>query len=184
MFKTSQTRLMMKHGLKIKKYTGGFTLVEVIIAILLLGVVVAAGASSASSGLTATFAARDQVTAFYLAQEAAELVKNRRDVNSQEGRDWLDGIIDDGGGVGSVDCSSEDCEVSAIIGVIQECEDGCVVKRNDQGFYGFEGNDTEYRRIVHVEKVSGREYEILIDVTMEWDGRDLTLREHVFDWRN
>ncbi len=59
--------------------TGGFTLIEAMIAITILTFAVAGPLSTASRALVATEVARDQLTASYLAQEGVEYVRAMRD---------------------------------------------------------------------------------------------------------
>jgi prepilin-type N-terminal cleavage/methylation domain-containing protein len=81
----------------------GFTLIEVLVAIsvLLLGIVGPLALANAS--LQAGLLSRDQITAYYLAQEAIEMVREVRDENFIERRmrvvqeqppepDWLFGL--------------------------------------------------------------------------------------------
>lgn len=57
----------------------GFTLIETLIAVLLLATALTGPLTIASKGLTATLVAKDQFTAFYLAQDAMEQVRFLRD---------------------------------------------------------------------------------------------------------
>src|SRR3989344_3852661 len=59
----------------------GFTLIETLIAVLLLSVAITGPLTIASKGLTATLVAKDQFIAFYLAQDAVEYVRYVRDSN-------------------------------------------------------------------------------------------------------
>jgi prepilin-type N-terminal cleavage/methylation domain-containing protein len=59
----------------------GFTLLETMVAITLLAIAIVAPMSLTSQSLASAYYARDQVTAFYLAQEALEGVRNVRDNN-------------------------------------------------------------------------------------------------------
>jgi prepilin-type N-terminal cleavage/methylation domain-containing protein len=65
---------------KFKKNTirtsSGFTLIETLVAIFILVLATTGPLSFAQSGLRASFVARDQVVAFYLAQDAIETIKN------------------------------------------------------------------------------------------------------------
>src|SRR3989338_617192 len=74
----------------------GFSLVETIVAIAILTFAMVAPLSLAQRGLNASIYARDQITAFYLAQEAIEYVRNVRDTNNLEGFSggaaWLSGL--------------------------------------------------------------------------------------------
>lgn len=74
----------------------GFSLIETIVAIAVLTIAMVAPMTLAERGLNASVYARDQVTAFYLAQEAIEYARNVRDNNNLLGRsgsdDWLRGL--------------------------------------------------------------------------------------------
>ena len=59
----------------------GFTLIETMVAISLLMVALVAPMSLAAQSLTAAYYARNQITAFYLAQEGIEIVRSVRDAN-------------------------------------------------------------------------------------------------------
>ena len=68
----------------------GFTLIEGLAAIAILTSAIIAPMSIAQQGLRATFIARDQIIAFYLAQEAVEYLRVSRDSNKLSGGDWAD----------------------------------------------------------------------------------------------
>ena len=57
----------------------GFTLIETLVAVLLLAVAIVGPLTIASKGLTATLVAKDQFIGFYLAQDAIEQVRFLRD---------------------------------------------------------------------------------------------------------
>ncbi len=82
---------------KIKKYSKGFTLVESLVAVGILSLSIAATFTAVQAGLKTSIAAKDQITAFYLAQEALEYVKNVRDENALHtlngtATNWLSGL--------------------------------------------------------------------------------------------
>lgn len=64
-----------------QKTEKGFTLIETLVAISLLMVALVAPMTLAAQSLTAAYYARNQVTAFYLAQEGIEIVRAVRDAN-------------------------------------------------------------------------------------------------------
>ena len=78
-----------------KKIDRSFTLIETLVAIAILVVSVMAPLAVASSSYFQARAARDQVVATYLAQEAVEMVRYVRDRNmirhlANNTTDWLD----------------------------------------------------------------------------------------------
>lgn len=92
----------------------GFTLIETLVAVLILTTAVAAPLTVASRGLLTSLVAKDQITAYYLAQDAVEYIRFKRDTaclplstaavpqpcNSST---WLSGI---GGSSGPGGCES------------------------------------------------------------------------------
>ena|SRR3989344_2193607 len=76
--------------------SGGFSIIETIVAIAVLSITIVAPLTIAQRGLNNSIYARDQVTAFFLAQEAIEYIRNVRDNNNLVGRsqsdDWLRGL--------------------------------------------------------------------------------------------
>lgn len=86
------------------KKSGGFTIVETLVAITILIISITGPMFIISQALKASYYARDQITAFYLAQEAIEYLRNSRDnVGLQGGSgvvaaNWLNGISTDSTG--------------------------------------------------------------------------------------
>ncbi len=78
----------------LKQNNKGFTIVETLVAIAILMIAIAGPLTIAQKGLMASIYARDQSVATFLAQDAMEFVKNYRDNNIREGRDWLEGLDD------------------------------------------------------------------------------------------
>lgn len=61
------------------KWSRGFTLIETLVAVLMLTLALAGPLTIASKGLLASLVAKDQFIAFYLAQDAVEYVRYLRD---------------------------------------------------------------------------------------------------------
>jgi prepilin-type N-terminal cleavage/methylation domain-containing protein len=73
--------------------SSGFTLIETLIAITLLATSIVAPMSLTTQSLSSAYYARDQMTAFHLAQEAIESVRSVRDANILNNEaDLLEGI--------------------------------------------------------------------------------------------
>ncbi|MBI4118184.1 MAG: hypothetical protein HY455_01415 [Parcubacteria group bacterium] len=161
----------------------GFSLIEALVAISVLVLALTGTMTVASKGLVSSDVARDQIVAFYLAQEAVEFVRNTRDNNSLAENDWLSRL--------EPACTATDCRIDVnatppndIVGCPTTCP---VLRLSASGIYNHgSGNDTVFRRSVRIaETVADRE--ATIDVTIAWDRRghprDFTIREHIFHWK-
>jgi len=161
------------------KFDRGFTLVEALVAITIVLFTVVGPLTIVSKNLAFARSARDQITAFYLGQEAVEFVRNTRDNNSHVGDDWLTGLDA---------CISGTCIVDSPAGTVASCGASCdPLKLSSSGIYGYlAGVDTLYTREVSINEISdGRE--ATIDVTVRWSNgslqRDFTIREHILNWQ-
>lgn len=74
----------------------GFTLIETLVAIFVLTLGVVATSAVTQRNLQSSFYARDQVVAYFLAEEAVEVLGNIRDTSVLRGGDWLLGFEDAG----------------------------------------------------------------------------------------
>jgi prepilin-type N-terminal cleavage/methylation domain-containing protein len=85
---------MTLHTFKQKK---GFTLIETLVAISILLLSIVGPLEIASKGMFSAFYARDEISAYYLAQEGLEFVRNLRDTNYLQDINgtpslWLDSL--------------------------------------------------------------------------------------------
>jgi prepilin-type N-terminal cleavage/methylation domain-containing protein len=173
----------------------GFTLVEAMVAIAILSLAVTGPMVIAQKGIQSAVYARDQITAFYLAQEAVEYVRNVRDSNRITNSAWLSQLsacMETG--------SNERCQIDARYAdftnplAIQSCPSGtCSAISFDtvNNVYGYGSGSTWrptlFTRIVSLDnRISSKE--AIVSVTVEWNTalfapkRTFTIKEYLFNF--
>ncbi len=170
----------------------GFTLVETLIAISILVLAVTGAFSAAHSGMTSALYSKDQITAFYLAQEGMEQVRNIRDRNGISALNWMNGIANAGNPSGTGDpCEvGFTCYADALNSAtpLTRCSGACPnLRLNNNGFYSYDsGTETRFRRELRVSTINGNE--VVVESTVYWSkgllvNRSFTAREHLFNWQ-
>lgn len=165
--------------LKIENSKKGFTLVEALVAITIVLISVVGPLTIISKTLSFARYARDEITAFYLAQDAIEFIRNTRDKNSIGGSAWLSGLSNCVGGM---------CTVDSAAGAIASCGASCPpLKLSSSGVYGYvSGSNTPFIREVLITETSGNK-EATIDVTVRWSEilltRQFSMREYIYNWQ-
>lgn len=182
----------------IRRNQGGFTLVETLVAIFILIISITGPLAVAQSGLRAAFLSRDQTTAFYLAQDAIEFVKNKRDDNVIDNViigsavDWLDGF--DGCETAS-GCTIDTTTESGTIANCSLSDPGCdaynPLKYDSVNYqFGHSGaDDSIFTRVVYISETEvGKEAEVKVKIT--WTSsptvglREIEVREYIYNWLN
>ncbi|TSC69170.1 MAG: Uncharacterized protein G01um101456_314 [Parcubacteria group bacterium Gr01-1014_56] len=179
----------------------GFTLIETLVAIFILSVAIAGPLTIASKGLNAALVAKDQITAFYLAQDAVEYVRFARDTNRLGNGDWITGAGAPNG-VNLIPCTvpsggANGCEVDTTgnnpNGTPAACGSTCTVLKYDNTNKRFtyasgSGIVTSiYTRKIVLTQISADEYKLTVTVT--WSDvagithAPVTLQENLFNWQ-
>jgi type II secretory pathway pseudopilin PulG len=180
---------------------GGFTLLEVLVAVTILIFAIVATFTSAQSGLQSSQESKNQIISFYLAQEAIEYIRNVRDTNSivrisDPAIPWLDGVAE----TGDPCFPGTYCVIDSISKVITQCPTGLqscpsLMQNRTQGsdaylMYGYDNGvgtwaTTDFKRVVQIEKIGSNEARII--VTVYWSrgsfSTSFTVRETIFDWQ-
>lgn len=156
----------------------GFTIIESLIAIAILLVAVSGAGGAIQTGISSYIFSKDQIISFYLAQEGFEQVRNIRDENTLNGRNWLTGL--------SVGTSYY---VDVIQNTFTPCTGTCPFVRQDMvsGFYGHNNSwpETVFKRQIRLEQIN--DHEVAILVTVDWSKgtvtRQFKARENILNWQ-
>lgn len=157
-----------------------FTLIETLVAISVLLVSLAGPLSIAAQSLQSAYYARDQITAFYLAQEAVEYVRAVRDQNYLAGNAWLFGLDA---------CVDAACAVDFPNFTHESCSGVCpalLLGEDTDLFTLEEGTPTIYRRTLVIEPIPGSSEEVRVRVGVSWQSagidRSFEIYDQLFDW--
>lgn len=176
----------------------GFSLVETLVAITVLVTVVSAVLSIASRSLRLTGIAREQLIAFYLAQEPIEYIRFVRDSNRIQGTPFTWSALLGSGALG--ECVNADCTINGIAtgfppqaDTIKTCSGPCdpIKFSPSKGLYSYDtGGDwaaSKYTRTTYIKyPADALDDEIAIRVTVSWQTgsftRTVEAREDIFNW--
>ncbi len=183
------------------KNTKGFTIIETLVAIFIITVAIGATLSAAQMGLQSSFYARDQISAFYLAEEAIEQVRSIRDTNyiATTTCPWLTGGDESDGCLNiPVECiqpvgdnTPRNCSVDVVtdisaVGITPCSGSSCTLKLDSaNGYNHVTGTNSNYSRHINIKLVSDTEAEVVATVTWSsgpFGGKTFTVREVLFDW--
>ena len=152
-----------------KNTQAGFTLIETFVAVSLLMLALVGPLTLAQQSLTSTTSSADQITAFYLAQDAMEYIRNVRDSNIKAGDDWLDGFS-------GLDCLNNTCRIDTstsqpITAAVQACSGSQCQLRYDAATnrYGYNGawTPSQFSREITMTVIDASR-EVIVDVTVSW----------------
>lgn len=171
----------------------GFTLIETLVAIFILVISITGPMSVAQSSLKASFLARDQIVAHYLAQDAIEFIKNYRDEAMLAGNDWRE----------RADLTAcfanpnKKCNVNTIpsnhafVNCSASGTNPCSELKIDGDYFsaGNSGTDSKFTRNIYFSKPSNDSDETQIVVTVSWNTnlfltgtRQIVVQENIFNW--
>lgn len=158
-----------------------FTLLETLVAVAVMLMALTGPFTIAQQSLKSAYYARDQVTAYYLAQEGIEFVRAVRDQNYLEGIGWLDVI--------GPTCIDIPCLVDFPNFTYAPCTGPCqpLLISSSGGLFNHDSGDpSKFTRQVLLTPVVGNPDTMVVSVTIAWTSagvsRTFTLQERIFDW--
>lgn len=190
----------------------GFTILETLIAITVLVFAITGPLSLVAGSIRTSGYARDSITAFYLAQEAIEYIRNTRDINALNdgltAADWLRNIESGTNPNGTFTCindyGSENSKCSLLNGgfyALYDCDpSGCValsftgaIGTIPYGGIAIASADSQFNREIWLERVpdglgaSSADQQVIVNVRIKWRtgtvDNDFLLREYLTNWK-
>jgi prepilin-type N-terminal cleavage/methylation domain-containing protein len=184
----------------------GFTLVETLVAISILSLAITGPMVIAQKGIGSAIYSRDEVTAFYLAQDAVEYVRNVRDTNRIGG--YSGGWLSQFQIAGCVDTSGQKCQIDTTVinfnnpspgsgtgSAINNCailNGSCanpIYFNSSNNLYGYGSGSswtqTQFTRTVDIKEIVPG-VEAVVTVTISWQTaifapkESFTIAEHIF----
>ncbi|MBX4206423.1 prepilin-type N-terminal cleavage/methylation domain-containing protein [Candidatus Parcubacteria bacterium] len=168
-------------------HSKGFTIIETIVAISIVVIIIMGATKAVQRGLSLYIFSKDQITGFYLAQEGFEQIRNIRDENRINGRNWLAGIAN----ASSDPCYfGQSCTVSPVetqAAIRCSALGSCPALGQDaSGFYGYNAAwaVTPFTREISLSPISADE--MAVTVTVSWSkggsARQFQARENILNW--
>lgn len=178
---------MKFHFIKINKESPGFTLLEMLFAVIIFSFALVSLMTIAGKGVIATASARDQLVAEFLAEESLEVARNIRDSNYVNGVEpWTSGL--------SQCIDGSPCDVDYVDGAKPQlvvCSDDCSGRLlyNNQGQYRPNatggGTATAFYRQLKITTITP-DRELLLEATVHWKqktiNRVMTVKTHIANW--
>ncbi len=190
-----------------KKLHRGFTLVETLLAVLILAIAITGPLTIAAKGLQLTLTARDQVVAGLLAQDALEYVHFVRDTNRLNGQNWLAGLngvsnnhtTNQSGGQ-AVCTGGRYCLIDSLADQVTLCGTSLAECSSTYLYYNSSGGNYTYSSAGNIRTIFSRAISVTtpspggnaaeadIRVVVQWKDvggitRSLELRDALLDWQ-
>ena len=166
-------------------FEAGFTLLEMLFAVIIFSFALVSLMTIAGKGIIATTTARQQLTAQFLAEESLEVARNMRDTNYIEGLPWLTGMDQ---------CQDSPCDVdyssTAKPGLIACDGDDCAerILTNNRGTFAVDqtGDVTSFYRELTLTSLDQGSEQMLVTATVHWTqrtiNRTLVLKTRIANW--
>jgi prepilin-type N-terminal cleavage/methylation domain-containing protein len=184
----------MKHT-KNNKNKYGFTLVETLVAISIILIGLTAAFSVAQLGVSSSSFAKSRTSAYFLAQEAIEAIKSKRDHNIIVGNDWLEGLVNCTGSAGcdfdlkaTLDDPSNNPNADEVfLSCVDPLANSCVLQNvpdisGDSQYYGHNGaSNSGFTRHIYINEFDPN-VEASVRVFVTWKGGTFETISYIFNW--
>ncbi len=180
---TLKNILRKKFKLVLPEGKRGFTIIETLVAVLIVAVAVIGTTIAVQSALSSYNLSKDQVIAFYLGQEGIEQVRNVRDENILNGRYWLSGIsqLSTDACYFGHGCTPDPTQPVVLIGCSSPTT--CpLVRRSSDGSYGYSISwvATTFTRTIILTPLTSNE--IAMTVTVTWPKGSFKAKVNLYNW--
>ena len=171
----------VNHQLPTANRQRAFTLIEVLVAALVITLGASASFALAQRTLSFTADAAFRFEASYLAQEGMEIARNIRDANflkihKGQGGAWTDGLTESG-------CSGG-CQADYTQNSLGAYQDTFLKFSNGRYSYEEAGTDSLYKRKITVTQQGGDVLEVEVEVTWQERGRSHSVKAagELYNW--
>ena len=166
---------------------------RLVFAILILTISITGPMTIASQALSGARYAKEQVAAYYLAQEGIELVRSVRDNNvlNFPSTVWYGGELGTATSSPTRCYTSQGCYIDAQNLVVSECplSGSCPPLRVNAGFYQYSaGGNSQFTRTINLAPVGSGGNEIYVSSTVTWlsplfgTSRTYTVTDNLTSW--
>lgn len=175
--------MLIKYLLQTKKefklYQKGFTLIETLVAISILTLATLGPLAIAAQGIQSAGYARDQITAFYLAQEGIEYIRYVRDTNSAQDLDWLNGLDSCVASRGTTGCQIDATDLTVAP------DTNSFMTYDSEGYFGYNGRtESTFKRSITIfpgDTSDSRKIEVIVNWLSRGLSRSFVLRETIYN---
>jgi len=167
----------------------GFTILELLGAILVISIGVLTAYGVVQRILTYTIDSSDRITAAYLAKEGVEIVRNIRDTNWINNRDFDFGLIDASCLLGYWEIEYDKLNLNCCSSCdgTNDFNDLRFFKTDFSGYYSysFGGRDSKFKRKITITSIAANELKIVVEVLWSKRGQahNITVQENIYDWK-
>lgn len=167
------------------KANKGFTIIELMVAILVLSFGIMGAYGAFFPFINATYNASHKFTGAYLAQEGMEIVRNMRDTNVITSAEWSDGLLEC-----SLGCQLDyktGTSIETLSNRLKAYDPNEFLKINEDGLYGYDsGTATKFKRKITIDNQLGADVlKVTVAVTWDYNNKPFSFETigYLYNWR-